>query len=427
MIVQCEHCQTKYRISEDKIKGKGAKVRCAKCKNVFTVAPPTGEPAAPAPAPAPERQPPEPAPHPPAPPEVPGPGASTEPSGEPVPPLGESPVFGEPADSELPAPFPPFEAPGEPAPPAQEEPFFESGSSRPAHERDRPGGPSSTEEPSEGAEEPGFELESTLRDEPAGFEPPTLDSPPASTPPQPTGEQGEEAWGNIALGTSSEGEGAGEDGFHLSDAPAYQPPEPSPMEDPEPAERFDIPSEASRESSLAAREGETASSSRGGRKGLVFLLFLVLLGAGGYYAYPTVMDIIQSRGQQPQGTLAPTDVQVKPLNRTDGRVLYSVRGKVHNQSSGNVGMIKVEAQFRNAEGNVLSRAESYCGNVFSDSELASMDLERILADLQNELGQSLSNANILPGKMVPFLIVLDSPPAGVNKVTVTITAYKETT
>ncbi len=40
MIVQCEHCHTKYRIADEKVKGKGVKVRCAKCENVFTVTPP---------------------------------------------------------------------------------------------------------------------------------------------------------------------------------------------------------------------------------------------------------------------------------------------------------------------------------------------------------------------------------------------------
>ena len=90
-------------------------------------------------------------------------------------------------------------------------------------------------------------------------------------------------------------------------------------------------------------------------------------------------------------------------------------------------MIQVEAQFRNAAGDVLSKATSFCGNIFDDSELVSLNLDRIQTDLHNELGQSLSNANILPGKSVPFLVILGSPPAGISKVTVTISGFKETT
>jgi predicted Zn finger-like uncharacterized protein len=37
MIIQCEQCQTKFRLDDSKIKENGVKVRCAKCRHVFTV------------------------------------------------------------------------------------------------------------------------------------------------------------------------------------------------------------------------------------------------------------------------------------------------------------------------------------------------------------------------------------------------------
>lgn len=45
MIVQCEACQTRFRLADEKIKPGGTKVRCSKCKEIFTVAPPEPEPA----------------------------------------------------------------------------------------------------------------------------------------------------------------------------------------------------------------------------------------------------------------------------------------------------------------------------------------------------------------------------------------------
>lgn len=44
MIVQCEACQTRFRLADEKIKANGTKVRCSKCKEVFTVMPPQPEP-----------------------------------------------------------------------------------------------------------------------------------------------------------------------------------------------------------------------------------------------------------------------------------------------------------------------------------------------------------------------------------------------
>lgn len=37
MIIKCEQCQTKFRLDDSKVTDKGAKVRCTKCKHVFTV------------------------------------------------------------------------------------------------------------------------------------------------------------------------------------------------------------------------------------------------------------------------------------------------------------------------------------------------------------------------------------------------------
>jgi predicted Zn finger-like uncharacterized protein len=44
MIVQCEICGAKYNIEDSKITAKGVKVRCAKCKHVFSVEPPSLSP-----------------------------------------------------------------------------------------------------------------------------------------------------------------------------------------------------------------------------------------------------------------------------------------------------------------------------------------------------------------------------------------------
>ena len=37
MIIQCEQCQTKFKLDDSKVTDKGVKVRCAKCKHVFSV------------------------------------------------------------------------------------------------------------------------------------------------------------------------------------------------------------------------------------------------------------------------------------------------------------------------------------------------------------------------------------------------------
>lgn len=43
MIIQCQACQTRFRLADEKIKPGGTKVRCSKCKEIFSVTPPEPE------------------------------------------------------------------------------------------------------------------------------------------------------------------------------------------------------------------------------------------------------------------------------------------------------------------------------------------------------------------------------------------------
>ncbi len=50
MIVICTKCQAKFRVADEKIGPRGAKVRCSKCQTVFVVRPEPPAEVAPAPA-----------------------------------------------------------------------------------------------------------------------------------------------------------------------------------------------------------------------------------------------------------------------------------------------------------------------------------------------------------------------------------------
>ena len=441
MVVQCEHCQNKYRIADEKVKGKGVKVRCAKCENVFTVTPPENDVQAPhvvhqAPEPPspPEAAPPvpdQPAPQSDGGPEL-GhtngvmessePPATVPPAPEPpgFPPLSslnglQSPTGQQPLDATNLDP-----ASGGQAPSPFDEESADPSSQRPAHEMDQSGLVSPSADPADQQENVGFEIEATLREEPLG----SLES--AGLPPltQEADQDGE--WGNIPIDGQGAPDSSGGD-FGLAGEPSYEPPPPVPMEESADQALPDHMDHTGHGTSPVPAYEPESRRSGGGKKGILAFLLLAILGGGGYFAYPTVMEIIQSRGQQTEGTLTPANVQVKMLNRSDGKIIYSVRGEVRNDSAGNVGMVQVEAQFRNAAGDVISTTTSYCGNLFEDGDLVNLDLAKVQSDLQNELGQSLSNASIAPGKTVPFLVILDNPPSGVSKVTVTISSFKETT
>jgi len=450
LIVQCEHCQTKYRIPDEKVKGKAARVRCTKCSNTFTVLPGGGVPAAAPPEAAPPaeetaRSAPEPQ----------GPSPSEpqpEPASKPeMPPAEQKQSADSPAMQPLEEPSressdaPESETQAEPdlagpelddmlkslsgdfEPPSLPEDIDGGRSSRPAHEIDRTGHIGAASDGAEQSEPDQFEIESTLREdqfEPlqSPVEPPEGDFPGAA--PSTDEEMG---WGNITLDPETDSQPADE-GIGLAEGGSYQPaPPPPPFFEEEPPEVPEHEAESGPgRQSLPSYTPEKESSGKGS-KVLLLILFIAALAAGGYFAYPKVMEMINPQAEQTVGTLTPDSIQVRSLSRQDGSTLYTVRGVVRNDSSGSVGMIQVEAQFRNTAGTIVAKSSVYCGNIFDDSEIISGDLGKLLTDLQNELGQSLSNQGIQPGQDVPFLIVLENPPPDVSKVTVTISGFKETT
>jgi len=443
LIVQCEHCNTKYRIPDEKVKEKGVKVRCPKCNNTFVVLPSRQVRTTPSSTslmpPPPEEKPADESKETSPPPLG---EAGINPPERPREPTGEAPaVSGEKAQRPGGAPLPDGQVPGDlPAgAPADDDGLSEIRAARPAHEKDRPKAVRADDEPGStpGPEGEEFEIETTTRED----APPLSGEPGPSSgvhpPPETVPSHGSlEDWGNIPLDSEGESKtdetriGLGEESRTFS---------PSLLED----KVFpDLGTGSEGELPPQKRPLLTDLSPPKPKKGktgkcFVFLLVLALLGAGGYLAYrlayPKVMDILYEmeilvpKTETQEEILKPNKIQVRSLARQDGKMIYTVHGEVRNDSSVSVGMIQIEAQFRDSADGIVARSRSFCGNVFEDEQLITGDLAKIRADLQNELGQSLSNSNVKPGQAVPFLILLEDPPSTINKVTVTISGFKETT
>ncbi len=384
MIVQCSECQAKYRIADEKVRGAGVKVRCAKCQHVFTVKP-EDRPEAPETDET-RFQPSE---------ETPAPSTAAPP-----------PEVEQPVADQTPS-VPPDDLPPD-SPPASDE-RTEPDFSLP--DDDGPLGRTEADFP-----EPGPINE-------------RLDSP---EPPLPDDESPGEVkmdWGNIALDEPAAQSSAPDIGLTSAPSPRetaadLSPPPPEP-ELPSPG----LGTRPPERTSTTSIQAEAPSRGKGNR-GLLVLLLLTVLGAGGYYAYPTIKPMASNllgrdkTVQEVQPTIL--NVQVGALRRTDGVDLAVVRGSVRNDTERTIGMIQVIAAFKGQDGKVVAESSSFCGNLFTDAELTSSPLTGIRSSLQNELGQGLVNASLPPDQEVPFLIVLDNPPARIKEVTLKLGDWKNT-
>lgn len=96
-----------------------------------------------------------------------------------------------------------------------------------------------------------------------------------------------------------------------------------------------------------------------------------------------------------------------------------VEGTAINQSSFPMTRIRVKGEITDNLTVVLGVRESYCGNLLTDNELATMTDEQILKELSNPQGSDISNDRIESKSQIPFMIVFTREPAGVAKAFVT--------
>lgn len=150
---------------------------------------------------------------------------------------------------------------------------------------------------------------------------------------------------------------------------------------------------------------------------LLLLLSLLLLAAGAYVLnrmgveIPLLDAVMPSA--DPAGILhiqTTGDPETKFIeNQKQGR-LFVISGKVTNHYPRARGMIRVKADII-TPGPVVAQTQTVsCGNMLTDEELATLDLETIMKQLANPSGANNSNLKIEPGKSVPYMIVFSNLP-----------------
>jgi len=452
MVIQCDKCDTRFRLPDDRLKPEGVKVRCSHCKEVFTVYPPAAEPA---PSAAPQ-----------APPEPESAGGSdldfdsafSEEGGGlddgvssaalgdfDAPAAGEAPEEGGGEDFG----FDFSDGVDEDAGQSPNEFAFDEG----AWEEESPAPSTAGEEggPSEFSfDDSTWEEESAASEEPAGAEETGVEVAGGAA------EVGggtkdefsfdEEDWGESSTpdsGAVSAGAGFDTD-FGIEDNSAFDAPAPGPTSLGGGDFKFTEISSASGDSADDGLGGSFEQDAGFGMEDedlvsavpeppvrrqkksssstlpLLLILLLVLAGAGGFFLWQqgqlTFIDdlIAQIKGV---GAIPETSrIEIKGLdhdfveNREVGS-LFVIRGQAINRFSEKRSSLQVKGELFDAKGGVLARQVVYCGNPFSNEELGALPFAKIEEGMGNQFGVALSNFEVPPGKGLPFVIVFSDVPA----------------
>jgi len=168
-----------------------------------------------------------------------------------------------------------------------------------------------------------------------------------------------------------------------------------------------------------------------GKTVLVALVFILLAGAG--YGVFTVFNVTGSQipiiGSYLKTETPPDPGNLKLIaldlnskfdeNQHVGKI-FIITGIIKNEYSEPRSFVKITGKLYEPAKKLALTEQVYAGNVFSELEFRSLDMEAIKIGLNNRFGQNELNVNIEPGQSVPFMIIFSKLPHQLEEFTVEI-------
>jgi predicted Zn finger-like uncharacterized protein len=396
MVISCPECSTRFRVDEGKIPAQGAKIRCARCKHIFTVTPPAPEPEPLTEEPVPSTETRLPVPEEPFPTDEPALAEESAPTDKPT---VTNDVFG----------FDDVDSPeiGAGANDDIDPSAFDDAT--PDDDAFSFGG-------DYGNVTLGDEPETTEENEPFSF-----------GEPAPAVEQEQFSFSSAEQPTTSAPDPLA-DSFK-EDATLDDSPIPPSEDEEEPFSPVDAPE-------MSARPQTSKPSSRSPLSVVIsFLLILVLaiLIAVGVVMWKNgpagVERLISQLTGQPVATKLKGDIRLKNLqgsfitNRKEGE-LFVIQGIAVNNLSDAQAAIQVKGVIFDKDGKQLLQKTIFCGNPISDSDLRKLPYSKMEEIMGNQFGESLANLNVTPNQSIPFTIVFRKLPKTLSEFVVEVADTK---
>jgi len=144
----------------------------------------------------------------------------------------------------------------------------------------------------------------------------------------------------------------------------------------------------------------------------VILLVVAIIGALGYYGKDLYLRL-RPQAAQEAGKITLRSINSSFVkNTTTGNELLVISGEAVNSSTSPRAALQVKGIVYGDKGQVLISKNVYCGNPLSAEQLATMPMDAIEAAMANQLGSALMNLEVAPGKAIPFTVVITTVPTG---------------
>ena len=151
--------------------------------------------------------------------------------------------------------------------------------------------------------------------------------------------------------------------------------------------------------------------------GMLVFLWVMIVGLVVFYGvwgFKTLTESGKGEGAitQETGRISVRGVEATYVKNKKLGNLLIIKGEAINEYSKPRASIQVKGLVFGANGEEVASKTAFCGNPLTTEQLSTMSMEKIEAAMANQFGDSLANMEVAAGASIPFVIVIPAPPAG---------------
>lgn len=151
---------------------------------------------------------------------------------------------------------------------------------------------------------------------------------------------------------------------------------------------------------------------------LITVVAVVLLSVLGYFGYTSFFVPKEPVIHETVGKISIRAVKAAFVKNDTAGELLVVSGEALNEYSKPRAALQVKVTVLDAANHGIATKSAYGGNPLTKEQLETLPLDKIEATMANQFGDSLANMELAPGKAIPFVVVLANLPEGAKDFTV---------
>ncbi|OGU15819.1 MAG: hypothetical protein A2076_14560 [Geobacteraceae bacterium GWC2_53_11] len=145
--------------------------------------------------------------------------------------------------------------------------------------------------------------------------------------------------------------------------------------------------------------------------GVIAVVAVLVVSVLGYLGYSS-FSAPNGSAPQESGKISVRGVKAAFIQNDEVGELLVVSGEALNEYSKPRAALQVKVTVFDSAGQTIATKSAYGGNPLTDEQLESLSLDKIEAAMANQFGDSLANMEVAPGKAIPFVVVLANLPKG---------------